>query len=115
MKDAEASALTWTQQQADNQLALDVSKATRAIPMWALSLDDVRQAVLVSMTFQLGAAGVAKFKRTLAAIRAGEYDKAGQYMAESLWAKQTPARASRAIKMMVTGEWPAKVNGVQVA
>lgn len=114
----EAAAVRWTQAEADTALRDEVTYCHLSILKrwpWASSLNDVRLAVLIGMAFQLGVDGLAKFKRTLAAFEGGRWDDAGQYMAESLWAKQCPARASRAIRITVSGEWPKKVNGVQVA
>lgn len=49
--------------------------------------------VLTNMTFQMGETGVSKFKKALAAMEAGECDKAAGEFMNSLWAKQTPHRA----------------------
>lgn len=112
---ANAAKVVWSQAQADTALREDIQEVVSQLWPWALALDDVRCAVLVSMAFQLGVPGLAKFKRTLKAIQAGNYNDAALFMAESLWAKQTPARAKRAIMMMISGEWPAQVNGVKIA
>lgn len=70
---------------------------------WFARLDAVRQRVLVNMRFQLGAAGLRRFRATLAAIAAGDYVAAGDHMQASRWATQVPARAQRLIRMMKTG------------
>jgi lysozyme len=67
-------------------------------------LDLVRQRVLVDMAFNLGVPGLMKFKNTLAAIQAGEYQRASKMMLQSKWAKQVGKRAIRLSKMMATGE-----------
>ncbi len=72
---------------------------------WIGSLSEPRQAVLYSMAFQMGLAGLLKFKNTLEAIREGNWEKAAKKMKVSLWYEQTPARAERLIKQLVTGEW----------
>lgn len=72
---------------------------------WAAALDPVRLAALVNMAFQLGLGGLLQFKQTLAAIRDGKYDHAEQLALQSLWAKQTPARARRVARQIATGEW----------
>ena len=64
-----------------------------------------RQAVLMNMAFQLGIAGLMKFKSTLAFIEAGDYENASANMLKSLWAKQTPNRASEMAQQMRTGKW----------
>lgn len=68
-------------------------------------LDDARKAVLLNMSFQLGIAGLLKFKSTLAYIEMGEFENASVNMMKSLWARQTPNRASRLAEQMRTGQW----------
>jgi lysozyme len=72
---------------------------------WVNDLDDARKGVLVNMAFQLGVDGLLKFKNTLELIKNGKYKEASDAMLESLWAKQTPNRASRLSAQMKTGEW----------
>ena len=68
-------------------------------------LDDARKAVLLNMSFQLGIAGLLKFKSTLGYIEAGDYENAATNMMKSLWARQTPNRAGRLAEQMRTGQW----------
>ena len=72
---------------------------------WVNDLDDARKGVLVNMAFQLGVDGLLKFKNTLELIKSGKYKEASDAMLDSLWAKQTPNRASRLSAQMKTGEW----------
>lgn len=72
---------------------------------WYPYLDEVRRAVLLSMSFQMGVDGLLEFKRTLDAVHSGQYQDAARFMMESLWAKQTPERAERLSEMMKDGEW----------
>lgn len=74
----------------------------RNIPWWR-ALDAVRRRVLIDMAFNLGVAGLLKFKNTLAAVKAGNYEAAAQGMLASLWAKQVKGRATRLAQMMRTG------------
>ena len=69
-------------------------------------LSEPRQAALVSMAYQMGVEGLLAFKRTLTSIEAGHYDTAGRQMLDSLWARQTPARAQRTAYMMRYDRWP---------
>lgn len=62
-----------------------------------------RKAVLVSMAYQLGFAGLSGFKMALASIAGGDYDSAAIHMLDSKWAKQTPNRAARHAEQMQTG------------
>lgn len=75
-----------------------------ALP-WVVQLSDVRQGVLLNMSFQLGVEGLLKFKNTLQLIKDGHYDMASSGMLKSLWAQQTPERAKRLSKQMSTNEW----------
>jgi lysozyme len=73
---------------------------------WFAGLDEARQAVVVGMIFQMGAAGFAGFRNTIARIEAGDYTEAAAGMLRSKWARQTPERAGRMAEIMRTGEWP---------
>lgn len=87
-------------------LANDVAKAaadlTRFLP-WYSALDEVRQRVLLNMTFNLGVRGLLKFEQTLASIKRGDYEAAAQGMLSSVWARQVGRRATRLAAMMRTG------------
>lgn len=90
----------------------DIDKAIASLVSrysWYLDMTPARQAVLIQMTFQLGAPGLAKFVNTLAAMKRGDYEAASRGMLASLWARQTPARAKRLAAMMRSGEYPAIV------
>ena len=84
--------------------AIDLDKS---LPWWR-DLDDGRQAVLLGMAFQMGINGLLGFKNTLAMVKSGNYAGAANGMLNSLWAKQTPARAKRMSEQMRTGEWQWK-------
>lgn len=67
------------------------------------SCNEVRQAVLTSMTYQLGSLkGWVNLRRALAS---GDYEGAAREMLESQWAKETPNRAKRQALMMRLGIW----------
>ena len=66
-------------------------------------LGDVRQRVLIDMAFNLGLGRLSKFKKTLAAIEAGDYKEASLEMLDSKWAAQVGRRANRLALMMATG------------
>jgi lysozyme len=77
-----------------------------ALP-WTEALDPVRQAVLVSMAYQMGTNGLLKFGTTLRLIQSGDYESAAEQMLKSKWnRKDTPKRAQRHSKMMRTAQWP---------
>jgi lysozyme len=74
-----------------------------SLPWWR-SLDEVRQRVLINMAFNLGIRGLLGFKNTLAAVKAGQWDKAAKGMLASKWADQVKGRAARLAHMMKTGD-----------
>jgi lysozyme len=57
------------------------------------------------MSFEMGVDGLMGFKNTLKMIEQGDYEAAAENMLNSLWAKQTPARANRMAEQMRTGQW----------
>lgn len=85
----------------------DIAKIERQLdehlPWWR-TLSDVRQRVLADMAFNLGVAGLLKFKNTLALIEDAEYERAAAAMLQSKWASQVGRRAKRLAAMMRTGE-----------
>jgi lysozyme len=64
---------------------------------------DIRQEakdILYLMAYQMGLAGVMKFKMMIKALEIQDYYKASSEMLNSRWAKQTPNRANAlAVKM----------------
>lgn len=80
----------------------------RALP-WIMDLDEVRKAVLVDMSFNLGVAGLLQFKNTLAAVKESRWNDAARGMLASRWASQVGARALRLADMMRSGRWPGDV------
>lgn len=67
--------------------------------------DEARQAVLISMAYQMGVDGLSKFKNTLHSISVGYWVLAAGEMLDSKWARQTPGRAKRHAEQMRIGEW----------
>lgn len=91
----------------NNDILRKTEEVSKAIPFYS-KLNEARQGVLISMAFQMGTAGLLEFENTLKFIEAGKYREASQGMMNSLWARQTPARARRMAKQMETGEWQFK-------
>ena len=67
--------------------------------------NEPRQAILISMSYQMGASKVAKFTDTLSAIAAERWADAKAGMLASKWARQTTNRANRHAIQMLRGEW----------
>lgn len=70
---------------------------------WFRNLDDARKAILINMTYQLGLHGVLQFKKMIAALEQGDFQRASEEMLGSQWAKQTPTRAKRLSEFMRKG------------
>jgi lysozyme len=97
-----------TEDEAAYLLANDIRKKTAGVLAslpWSANLDEARRGVLVNMAFQMGVTGLLGFKHTLSLVQGGNYVRASESMGDSLWAKQTPARAIRLQKQMATGVW----------
>jgi lysozyme len=113
---AKAKGLVWTRERADKALRAEVEVAMAELeahwPRWDDEFDQVRQAVFVSGVYQLGTAGAATFKNTIACLRAHDFEGAVRNLNLSKWARQTPKRVGRITKMLLSGVWPAEVNGV---
>lgn len=84
----------------DNQLA-------RALPWYKDEATFVTKTILVNMAFQMGLKGLLGFRNTLAFVKAKKYSNAAANMRQSLWAKQTPSRASELARRMETQEIPS--------
>ena len=72
---------------------------------WFDQLNDVRQAVVVNMVFNMGMPIFKGFKKTIGFIASGDYYLAAIEMLDSKWAKQVGRRAIELSHMMKTGEW----------
>lgn len=95
-----------TEEEADWILAKRLSEIEtelRTKYRWYDNLNAVRQDVIISMVYQLGFGGIAKFKKFIAAMERKDYDTAAVEMLDSLWARQTPHRAKRQAEMIKNG------------
>ena len=77
--------------------------------VWFELLDEVRQAALLDMAFNLGIEGLLGFERTLSYLKAEQYDMAAQEILASRWVDQVTNRAYRIAGMIKTGTWPAGI------
>ncbi|QDM01571.1 glycoside hydrolase family protein [Aliarcobacter butzleri] len=66
-------------------------------------LDDVRQAILIDMAYNMGIKGLLSFKNTLKLISDGKYVEASINMEQSNWYKQVKTRAKKLCEAMKTG------------
>jgi lysozyme len=99
-----------TQDQAEEWLGDDMQKARElatGFPHFA-TLNEVRQAVLISMCFQMGDKPL-HWPDFCGALDRQDYPGATEAGLDSLWASQTPNRAKREMQMLSTGLWVDKV------
>ncbi len=96
-----AEARRWLDAELDEK-----EKRLRKIPEYA-KLNCARKNVVRSMAYQMGVAGVKRFKRMWRAIGADDYDKAAVEMRDSGWYADpaTRARANRMSLRMAAGVW----------
>lgn len=78
-----------------------------ALP-WFDRLSALRQEVLLNMAFQLGIAGLLRFRRALEAMHVGNWELARHEMLDSRWAKQTPERALELAEAMCNNQFPER-------
>lgn len=94
--------------EAMQMLASDIKNAAdhlqRALP-WTQGFDEVRQAALVNMTFNMGIGRLLGFTKFIAALRVEDWKTARNEMLDSQWAKQVGARAQRLAIQIDTGVW----------
>lgn len=76
------------------------------------SVSQTRKYGLISMCYQMGTGGVAKFNRSLNAIINEEWEDAYRFMMDSLWARQTPSRASRVASIIRDNNFGQYPKGV---
>jgi lysozyme len=87
----------------DIQKAIQDATDIFGTSVW-LSLDEVRQAVIIDMLFNLGKPRFLTFRKFIQAVKEGDFEKAAKEMFDSRWAKQVKDRAERLAYMMRTGE-----------
>jgi len=89
----------------ENDIVRIIKELDQMLPFWR-ELSPNRQAAIVNMAFNLGTFGLSKFKKTLALLEAGEFEKAGDEMLRSKWADQVGDRALRISQVIKTDELP---------
>lgn len=96
-----------TKEEAEFLLKNDIMKCDKElselIPFYN-KLNPARQYVILSMCFNLGFAGLLKFKKMLKAIQEENFTKASTEMLDSKWAMQVKNRAIKLSYIMKSGE-----------
>ncbi|MCL1126091.1 glycoside hydrolase family protein [Shewanella surugensis] len=87
----------------DNDIEAVESQITNNIH-FIREVDDIRKVVLCDMAFNLGMAGLLKFKNMLQAVASENYSVAADEMLHSKWAQQVGQRAIDLANMMRHGE-----------
>ena len=88
----------------DNDVAR-IRRALRSRYTWFSRLDEVREAVVISMAFQTGEA-LHKWPKFCNAMAVTDYTAAAKEMLDSIVAReQAPLRWNRQAHMMLTGQW----------
>lgn len=82
-----------------------VSELKTELSVELFNLSEERQAVLISMAYQMGVDGLRKFKKFLAAVKVGDWKLAATEMQDSLWFKQTKQRAIRHRDVILSGSF----------
>lgn len=98
-----------SQCEADFMLANDLTACHEDLVKfwWFTPLDEVRQAVLLDLRFNLGLAGLLHFPHFLSAVGKQDWATAKAELLDSTWAGQVGARATEDAEMILTGVWPA--------
>ena len=100
---SKALAAVWLAEKVKETLA-DMDKYDNIRAAMA-ACNEPRQAILISMAYQMGAEGLSKFANTLKSIATQNWHAAQAGMLASKWAKQTPNRAQRHAIQMLSGNW----------
>jgi lysozyme len=94
-----------TEEEALHLLRNDIARVAQECQQfpWFGALDDVRQAVVLNMVFNLGITKFKGFHNTITSIARADYEDAASRMLQSRWANQVGNRAVRLAEMMRTG------------
>ena len=72
---------------------------------WFAGLDDVRQDVMVDISFNLGQTRLRAFKKALSAMAKGDWRAAADEFMDSRWSGQVGNRAKELTEMIRTGQY----------
>ncbi len=78
----------------EKDVAIMIDEAKKIFPNLN-ELPEEAQQVIVNMTFNMGRPRLSQFKKFIAGVNAGDWNKAAVEMMDSRWAKQVGARAER--------------------
>lgn len=75
---------------------------SKTINFWN-DLNDARKSVLISMSYQLGITGLINFRVMIKKLGSKDYVGAATEMKDSVWYREYTTRASRLVKIMISG------------
>ena len=78
----------------DKDVSVMVDEAKKLFPDLE-DLPEEAQQVIVNMTFNMGRPRLSQFKKFIAGVNAGDWEKAAIEMMDTRWAKQVGSRAER--------------------
>ena len=87
-----------------NDIELVRTQLDKALPWWG-KLGECREAVMISLGFNLGITKLLKFHTTLNLIESGKYADAADNLMTTPWAQQVGKRAVELTEMLRTGKW----------
>ncbi|MFA5378642.1 MAG: glycoside hydrolase family protein [Dehalococcoidia bacterium] len=95
-----------TRTMAERLLNISIETATRQC--WSIfprfgGFTEKRQMALIDFVFNVGAGGTLKFKKALAAIETGDWEKAADEFQDSKWFKQVGDRGPEIVNMIREG------------
>ncbi|MEE8624132.1 MAG: glycoside hydrolase family protein [Anaerolineales bacterium] len=97
-----------TREEAFMLLDNDIAKVRREVNRafrWFAQLNPVRKNVVLNMVFNIGLPRFRQFKKTIAAIKAKDWEEAASQMLDSRWARQVGRRARELAAMMKHGRY----------
>tara|TARA_R110000824_G_scaffold322611_1_gene509572 strand:+ start:765 stop:1181 length:417 start_codon:yes stop_codon:yes gene_type:complete len=86
-----------------NDIARCAGECTREFP-WFAELTQLRKEAVINLVFNMGMNTFKKFKKTIAFIESGEYERAGTELLDSNYARQVGQRSQRVANMLADGE-----------
>lgn len=97
-----------TQEQSDYLFAVDVEKAYADLLLslpWVAQIDEVRQSVLLDLSFNMGVHKLLEFRNTLRHIEDRDWPAVSEHLRASKWYKDvTDHRAEPLITILLTGK-----------
>ena len=86
-----------------NDIARVAGECTREFP-WFLGLTPLRKEAVINLVFNMGMATFKKFKKTIAYIEEGDFERAGVELLDSNYARQVGQRSQDVANMLADGE-----------